>query len=69
MEERLSSLETTIKDPNSVLNVNCLLVSDIPNRFYRCTRYLSLYKYLTTFKLALCAKYQMLRGTQYLKVE
>ena len=27
MEERVSSLETTIRDPNSVLNVNCLLVS------------------------------------------
>ena len=28
MEERVSSLETTIRDPNSVLNVNCLLVRD-----------------------------------------
>lgn len=29
MEERVSSLETKIRDPNSVLNVNCLLVSDV----------------------------------------
>ena len=29
MEERVSSLETTIRNPNSVLNVNCLLVSDV----------------------------------------
>jgi len=27
MEERLASLESSIKDPTSVLNVNCLLVS------------------------------------------
>ena len=27
MEERLASLEASIKDPTSVLNVNCLLVS------------------------------------------
>ena len=45
MDERVSSLETNIRDPNSVLNVNCLLVSVERNPLYSRTRLFPLRKY------------------------